>query len=177
MNDLESLYQDLILDHAKHPHGRAPLDKLGDRVDAPGDGADAPRDRADALGDRADTPGDRKLVSQQRNPVCGDEVTLHADVVDGVVRAITWTGDGCSISQASASMLASLVAEEGGMPVARARELLATFREALRSRGAVALDEQTFGDAAALSGVSKYTARVKCAMLAWVAMEDVLARS
>ncbi len=144
MNDLEALYQDLILDHARHPQGR---------------------------GDPAEPN------SHQRNPVCGDELTLHADVADGVVRAITWTGDGCSISQASASMLASLVAEEGGMPVAAAGERIAVFREALRSRGTVTLDEETFGDAAALSGVSKYTARVKCAMLAWVALEDVLARA
>ena len=149
MNDLDALYQDLILDHAKHPHGRAPLDTLADSAH----------------------------VSHQRNPVCGDEVTLHAEIDDGVVRSITWIGDGCSISQASASMLASLVAEDGGMPTARARELIAAFRDALRSRGAVSLDEETFGDAAALSGVSKYTARVKCAMLAWVALEDILDRS
>ncbi|WP_396656002.1 Fe-S cluster assembly sulfur transfer protein SufU [Microbacterium sp.] len=144
MDDLQALYQDLILDHAKHPHGRG-------------------------------EPGEPS--SHQRNPVCGDEVILHADLDDGVVRAITWTGDGCSISQASASMLTSLVEEEGGMPVADARERIAAFREALRSRGAVTLEEDVFGDASALSGVSKYTARVKCAMLAWVALEDVLARS
>lgn len=143
MDDLQSLYQDLILDHARHPHGRG-------------------------------EPGEPK--SHQRNPVCGDEVILHADVTDGRVNAITWTGDGCSISQASASMLTSLVEEEGGMPVAAARDLVAAFREALRSRGTIGLDEERFGDAAALSGVSKYTARVKCAMLAWVALEDVLAR-
>ncbi len=144
MDDLQALYQDLILDHAKHPHGR---------------------------GEPAEPN------SHQRNPVCGDEVTLHAHVDGGVVRAITWTGDGCSISQASASMLTSLVEEAGGMPVADARERIGAFREALRSRGAVGLDEERFGDAAALSGVSKYTARVKCAMLAWVALEDVLTRA
>jgi nitrogen fixation NifU-like protein len=144
MDDLQSLYQDLILDHSKRPHGR---------------------------GEPAEPN------SHQRNPVCGDEVTLHAEITDGTVSEITWTGDGCSISQASASMLASLVEEEGGMPVPDARALIATFREALRSRGAIALNEEAFGDAAALSGVSKYTARVKCAMLAWVALEDVLTRA
>ena len=143
MDDLQSLYQDLILDHARHPHGRG-------------------------------EPGEPN--SHQRNPVCGDEVILHADVADGRVNAITWTGDGCSISQASASMLTSLVEEEGGMPVPAARDLAAASREALRARGTIARDEERFGGAAALSGVSKYTARVKCAMLAWVALEDVLAR-
>jgi nitrogen fixation NifU-like protein len=63
------------------------------------------------------------------------------------------------------------------MPTAEARALIAAFRDALRSRGAIPLDEERFGDAAALSGVSKFTARVKCAMLAWVALEDALARA
>jgi nitrogen fixation NifU-like protein len=74
-------------------------------------------------------------------------------------------------------MLVSLLAEDGGddgMPRADAEALIAKFREALRSRGQIPLDEETFGDAAALSGVSKYTARVKCAMLAWVALEEGL---
>ena len=63
------------------------------------------------------------------------------------------------------------------MPRSEASALIDGFREALRSRGTIDLDEDTFGDAAALSGVSKYTARVKCAMLAWVAFEDALARA
>jgi nitrogen fixation protein NifU and related proteins len=147
MSGLESLYQDIILDHAKHPHGKG---LTGDES--------AP-------------------TSHQRNPICGDEITLRVETdADDLVR-ISWDGAGCSISQASASMLTSLVEEEGRMPKAQASDLIAGFREALRSRGAVALDEETFGDAAALSGVSKYTARVKCAMLAWVALEDALART
>jgi nitrogen fixation NifU-like protein len=60
------------------------------------------------------------------------------------------------------------------MPTADASALISGFREAMRSRGKIALDEETFADAAALSGVSKYTARVKCAMLAWVALEEGL---
>jgi nitrogen fixation NifU-like protein len=147
MSGLESLYQELILDHSKHPHGKG----LQGDDDAP--------------------------TSHQRNPICGDEITLRA-VVDGdVVLAVTWEGAGCSISQASASMLSALVEEEGGMPRAQASALIDGFRTSLRSRGTVPLDEDTFSDAAALSGVSKYTARVKCAMLAWVALEDVLSRS
>ncbi|WP_417563093.1 Fe-S cluster assembly sulfur transfer protein SufU [Microbacterium sp.] len=152
MSGLESLYQDLILDHSKHPHGYGLAD---------GDGSWA--------------------ESHQLNPVCGDEITLRVRLAEGeagdVVRDVTWEGQGCSISQASASMLASLLTEENRMPRAEASTLIDAFRTALRSRGEIAIDEERFGDAAALSGVSKYTSRVKCAMLAWVALEDALARA
>jgi nitrogen fixation NifU-like protein len=154
MSGLDGLYQELILDHSKHPHGKGLSDAAG-----------------------------RAGTSHQRNPICGDEVTLRVRIdEDGdVIRDVTWDGAGCSISQASASMLAVLVAdaveEHGGMPREEAVRLIAGFREALRSRGSIELDEETFADAAALSGVGKYTARVKCAMLAWVALEDALARA
>nr|WP_274636728.1 SUF system NifU family Fe-S cluster assembly protein [Microbacterium bovistercoris] len=147
MSGLESLYQDLILDHSRTPHG---------------------------FGLSAD---EHAATSRQRNPVCGDEVTLRVRVDGDVVRDVTWEGSGCSISQASASMLAVLVDDADGMSRAEASALIASFREALRSRGETPLDEERFGDAAALSGVSKYTARVKCAMLAWVALEDALSRA
>lgn len=157
MSGLESLYQELILDHSKRPHGKG----IGDEVAAD------------------DAHGTRVATSHQRNPICGDEITLRVRLTDdgSEVSEVTWDGAGCSISQASASMLASLVDEEGGMPRAEASVLIDGFREALRSRGEIALDEEIFGDAAALSGVSKFTARVKCAMLAWVAFEDALARA
>lgn len=150
---LDALYQELILDHAKHPHGKGIEPATG-----------------------------RSALSYQKNPICGDEVTLQAAVSDDGTRvtAVTWDGAGCSISQASASMLAALVAEDGGadgMPRAQVLALIEGFREALRSRGQVPLDEETFADAAALSGVSKFSARVKCAMLAWVALEDALDRA
>lgn len=149
MSGLESLYQELILDHSKRPKGKGLAEEEG-----------------------------RNATSHQRNPICGDEITLRVRVGDdGAVRDVTWEGAGCSISQASASMLAALVAEEDGMPRAEASALIDGFREALRSRGEIPLDEEAFGDAAALSGVSKFTARVKCAMLAWVAFEDALARA
>lgn len=152
MNGLDSLYQELILDHSKHPVGN-PL-----------------HDPADAA--HAD--------SHQKNPVCGDEVTLRVAVDGDRITDVSWEGTGCSISQASASMLASLVEEQlegDGMTRADAMRLIEGFREALRSRGTIPLDEETFGDAAALSGVSKFSARVKCAMLAWVALEDGLGRA
>lgn len=148
MSGLESLYQDLILDHSKNRRGFGLAD-----------------------------PGAHSATVHQRNPICGDEITLRVDVDGGRVASVSWEGAGCSISQASASMLVALLDEDGGddgMPLADAEALIARFREALRSRGQIPLDEETFGDAAALSGVSKYTARVKCAMLAWVALEEGL---
>ena len=155
MNGLESLYQELILDHSKRPHGKGPL----------------------AEADAADTG--RVATSYQRNPICGDEITLRVRLSDdgSTVDEVTWDGAGCSISQASASMLAALIEEEERMPRAEASALVEGFREALRSRGEIPLDEEVYGDAAALSGVSKFTARVKCAMLAWVAFEDAAARA
>jgi nitrogen fixation NifU-like protein len=150
VSGLEQLYQQIILDHSKHPHG---------------------------VGLEA---GDE--TSHQRNPVCGDEITLALrwDAAGERVTGIAWEGAGCSISQASASLLATLAKEstDEGAPWTPAEfaALIDEFREALRSRGTVPLDEERFGDAAALSGVSKFVARVKCAMLAWVAAEDLLQR-
>jgi nitrogen fixation NifU-like protein len=144
MSGLESLYQELILDHAKHRRG---FGLAGDESDA---------------------------TSHQRNPICGDEITLRVHVDDDRVTSVTWEGAGCSISQASASMLAELTV---GLDRSQAEHLIEGFREAMRSKGRLELDEDEFGDATALSGVSKYTARVKCAMLSWVAFEDALRRS
>ena len=147
MSGLESLYQELILDHSKRRVGFGLADEEG-----------------------------RSATSHQHNPLCGDEITLRLRLAEegDVIRDVTWEGNGCSISQASASMLAELV---DGMPRAEASALIDGFREALRSRGTIELDEDVYLDAAALSGVSKYVARVKCAMLAWVALEDDLARA
>jgi nitrogen fixation NifU-like protein len=147
MSGLESLYQELILDHSKRKVGFGLADEEG-----------------------------RSATSHQHNPLCGDELTLRVRLAEdgGVIRDVTWEGNGCSISQASASMLAELVE---GMPRAEASALIDGFREALRSRGTVLLVEDVYLDAAALSGVSKYVARVKCAMLAWVALEDDLNRA
>ncbi|MDR6868034.1 nitrogen fixation NifU-like protein [Microbacterium resistens] len=147
MSGLESLYQELILDHSKRPQGKGLLGEVED-------------------------PGTAE--SHQRNPICGDEITLRARVEGNRIAEVSWDGAGCSISQASASMLTDLVV---GMDRAEAAELISGFREALRSRGAIELDEDVYGDAAALTGVSRYVARVKCAMLAWVALEDALLRA
>ena len=110
--------------------------------------------------------------SHQVNPTCGDEVTLQLHrAADGTIEAVAWEGHGCAISQASASLFAELVE---GLTVDEVEVRIAAFREAMRSRGKIQPDEELLGDAAALGGVSKYVARVKCAMLAWVAAEDAL---
>ena len=110
-------------------------------------------------------------VSRQVNPSCGDEVTLSLEVAGEAIREVGWDGHGCSISQSSASMLSELIE---GRSVADTLALLEEFREALRSHGARELDEKRFGDAIALGGVSRYVARVKCAMVPWVALEHAL---
>jgi len=150
-SSMEQLYQQVILDHAKHPHGRG----LGV---APG--------------------GVTSGESHQVNPTCGDEVTLQVDVDDaGVVRDVRWEGQGCSISQASVSVLHDLVVDQS---VATAGDLGATFRALMQTKG-VGLDdeaaEDALGDANAFTGVGKFSARVKCALLGWVALNDALIKS
>ncbi|MBW1640642.1 SUF system NifU family Fe-S cluster assembly protein [Microbacterium resistens] len=147
MSDLEALYQELVLDHSRRPQGKG---LVGD------EGAEGTAD------------------SHQRNPICGDEITLRVRLDGERIAEVSWDGAGCSISQASASMLTDLVV---GRTTEEAAELVDGFREALRSRGAIELDEEVYGDAAALTGVSRYVARVKCAMLAWVALEDAARRA
>jgi nitrogen fixation NifU-like protein len=109
--------------------------------------------------------------SHQINPTCGDEVTLQLHVEDGRIDRIRWDGDGCAISQSSASILADLAP---GLTAADLQLRIDAFRTAMRSKGRIEPDEELLGDAVVLGGVSRYTARVKCAMLAWVAAEDAL---
>ncbi len=92
----------------------------------------------------------------------------------GKVAQLRWDGAGCSISMASASVLADLAE---GMDVGSFTEVIDNFREVLRSRGKLAADPEVLGDASAFEGVSKYAARVKCAMISWVAAEDALAQA
>ena len=142
--NLEGLYQQIILDHYKK--------KVGYGL----------------------TPGGE--VSHQYNPTCGDEIELQVRLSDDgtTITAVEWEGKGCSISQASASLMSQEII---GMTIPEFEEFAAGFREAMRSRGEIALSEEEYGDLAALSGVSKFVARVKCAMLGWVAAEDSLART
>jgi nitrogen fixation NifU-like protein len=106
----------------------------------------------------------------KNNPLCGDEITIHARLEDGKVSEVTFEGQGCSISQASASMLTETVA---GKTVDDAAGLTREFRGMME--GSVDPDEDAFGDLIALKGVVKYPVRIKCAVLAWDVLQDVLA--
>lgn len=141
------LYQEIILEHAKRPHHaglREPFDAEVHHV----------------------------------NPTCGDEVTLRVDVTgegsDAVVTDVSFQAQGCSISIASASVLADEVI---GHPVREALDTFEAMRTMLTSKGAVAGDEAVIGDGVAFAGVAKYPARVKCALLGWTAFTDALART
>jgi nitrogen fixation NifU-like protein len=111
--------------------------------------------------------------NHQLNPTCGDELTMQLHLDGDRVRSLSWEGAGCSISMASASLLSDLAP---GLTVDEMQERITLFRELMQSRGAGVEDDEPLGDAVVLEGVSKYMARVKCAMLAWVALEADLAQ-
>jgi len=150
---LESLYQEIILDHYKHPHGRG-------------------------LRDGGD--GDRVAEAHHVNPTCGDEVTMRVAVAGGtpgdasVLSDISYDGQGCSISQASASVLHELLR---GRQVPEALAVHEAFLALMSSRGKLEPDEDVLGDGVAFAGVAKYPARVKCALLPWMAFKDATARA
>lgn len=108
------------------------------------------------------------------NPTCGDEVTVRVSVVDGTVADISYEGLGCSISQASASVLHELLV---GKAVPDAMSRVDAFTEMIRGRGQVRPDEEALEDAVAFAGVAQYPARVKCALLSWMAFKDATARA
>ena len=149
MSSIEQMYQQVILDHAKTPHGRGLVEVA--------DGA--------ASGQ-----------SHQVNPTCGDEVTLRVELAGGTIDRVSWEGQGCSISQASVSVLTDLVT---GADLARVDDLSETFRALMHARGAGLDDEreEALGDATAFTGVAKYPARIKCALLGWAALKDAIAKS
>jgi len=103
------------------------------------------------------------------NPSCGDEIDLNITVKDGEVAAITWDGVGCSISQASVSILTDLLI---GKSIEDAYKIYDEFVALMQSKGTVEGDEELLEDAVALAGVSKYPARIKCALLGWMAFRD-----
>jgi nitrogen fixation NifU-like protein len=139
----DQLYQDIILDHYKHPHGRG----LREPYDA---------------------------EAHHVNPTCGDEVTVRVHVRDGVVQDVSYDGAGCSISQAAASVLYELV---HGQPVDQAFARHEAFLTLISSRGQVEPDEDLLQDGVAFAGVARYPARVKCALLPWMAFKDATARA
>lgn len=112
--------------------------------------------------------------SYQINPTCGDEIRLQVKLDGDVLTWVRWEGRGCSISQASASVLTGLVE---GQTVEQTMRYAGLFRELMHARHEPLEEEklEELGDAAAFSGVARYPARVKCAMLGWVALSDALA--
>ena len=141
--DLDALYQDIILDHYKNPHGKGLREEFEAEV-------------------------------HHVNPTCGDEITLRVHVNDGVVEDISYDSQGCSISQASASVLYELLQ---GKPVDEAMEIHAKFQELMQGKGQVEPDEEVLEDGIAFAGVAKFPARVKCALLSWMAWKDATAQS
>lgn len=108
------------------------------------------------------------------NPTCGDEITLRAHLRDGIVEDISYDAEGCSISQAAASVMTELVI---GKPIEEAMRIHATFLELMQGKGAVEPDEDVLEDGIAFAGVAKFPARVKCALLSWMAMKDATAQA
>ena len=108
------------------------------------------------------------------NPTCGDEVTVRVAVVDGVVKDVSYDGQGCSISQASTSVMTDLVI---GRSVDEALVKHDAFLELMQSKGMLEPDEDVLEDGIAFAGVSKYPARVKCALLGWMAWKDATAQA
>ena len=108
------------------------------------------------------------------NPSCGDELTLRVRLDQDQISDISYDGVGCSISQASTSVMSELVV---GGPVSQALELYDGFQQMIQGKGEVSLDEDRYGDAVAFEGVARFPARVKCAMLAWAALKDALLRA
>jgi len=112
--------------------------------------------------------------SHQINPTCGDEVTVQVSLDDAGHLVLGYEGQGCSISQASASVMSELVT--GSDPDA-ADEVRHGFVELMRSKGSAEPNEDLLGDGIAFVGVAKYPARIKCALLPWVALQDAQARA
>jgi nitrogen fixation NifU-like protein len=141
--DLDTLYQEIILDHYKNPHHaglREPYEAEVHHV----------------------------------NPTCGDEVTLRVHVQDGVVEDVSYDAVGCSISQASTSVLTDLVI---GKSVDEAMGVHQTFQTLMQGKGQVEPDEDVLEDGIAFAGVAKFPARIKCALLSWMAWKDATAQA
>ena len=141
--ELDSLYQEVILEHYKRP-----LNKV---------------------------LSENPLVQVHHvNTSCGDEITLNLDLNGEVISQITWDGVGCSISQASTSVVSDLLK---GKSTSDALTLIDEFQAMLQSKGADLGDEDHLGDGVAFAGVAKFPARVKCALLGWMASKDAISQA
>jgi nitrogen fixation protein NifU and related proteins len=143
--DLDALYQEIILDHYKNPHHRGLREPYEAEV-------------------------------HHVNPTCGDEVTMRVHLVPAdaggdqlVVEDVSYDAEGCSISQAATSVMTDLVI---GKPLSEAMEVHETFLSLMQGRGTVEPDEDVLEDGIAFAGVAKFPARVKCALLSWMAWKD-----
>ena len=141
--DLDGLYQEIILDHYKNPLNKGLREPFEAEV-------------------------------HHVNPTCGDEVTLRVHLADGMVADVSYDSLGCSISQASTSVMTDLLI---GKSIEEAMSILASFQELMQGRGNVEPDEEILGDGVAFAGVSKFPARVKCALLSWMAWKDATAQA
>ena len=119
-------------------------------------------------------PADFDAEVHHVNPTCGDEVTLRVHLDDGVVGDVSYDSVGCSISQASASVLTDLVI---GKPVDEAMAIHQEFLTLMQGKGAVTPDEEVLEDGIAFAGVAKFPARVKCALLSWMAWKDATSQA
>ena len=139
--NLESMYQEIILDHYRNPHHKGLRDPFDAEV-------------------------------HHVNPTCGDEVTMRVHLSEGadpVVEDVSYDAEGCSISQAATSVMTDLVI---GKPLTEALAVHETFLALMQGRGGVEPDEEVLEDAIAFAGVAKFPARVKCALLSWMAWKD-----
>ncbi len=141
--ELDSLYQEIILDHYKNPHHAGLRDPFEAEV-------------------------------HHVNPTCGDEITLRVHLRDGVVEDVSYDAVGCSISQAAASVMTDLVI---GKKVDEGMEIGEVFLTLMQGKGQVEPDEDVLEDGIAFAGVAKFPARVKCALLGWMAWKDAVARA
>lgn len=146
MSSLETLYQQVILDHSRRRVGEGEI------------------------------PEDVDGESYQVNPTCGDEITLGVHMKDGELVDYTWTGDGCSISQASISVMAELI---NGKSIAEISQLYKDFETMMHSRGKGVSDEllDRLEDGAAFEGTAKFPNRIKCSLLGWYALKDALVKA
>ncbi|EPI41406.1 Fe-S cluster assembly sulfur transfer protein SufU [Gardnerella vaginalis] len=201
---LESMYQEVILDAARNPHGKTHFEstdalaqaELQEESQESAENKESAKftentESAEITLNNAHescavASGENSALGQshQFNPTCGDEVTMRVELSRSanndetpVVSSIKWDGHGCSISQASLSMMVDLVE---GKSVDEALRLDALFHKLMESRG-VGLqneeDEDALEDAMVLQGVSRYPMRIKCALLAWEGLKDSIAKA
>jgi nitrogen fixation protein NifU and related proteins len=144
--DLDALYQEIILDHYKNPHHRGLREPYEAEV-------------------------------HHVNPTCGDEVTMRVHLSGegdaAVIEDVSYDAEGCSISQAATSVMTDLVI---GRPLKDALAVHEEFLTLMQGRGTVEPDEEVLEDGIAFAGVAKFPARVKCALLSWMAWRDATAQ-